>query len=238
MSKERLTGTKMKGVVDHTAARELFLFIQNDSYLYRQEQAIDKNLRAKLKRGIFDKALAVKLFMYLADAGAAKYIKDYNSSYYSSRTHSMTTYRIDTMFSKKTRFAVAAMLTKYWIDARRNDGVHINPQTKRAYCQLCGRDGELKPVHLKNEAENSTRWICSQCYRHYNNAGYLRPVKNPHHGTWTQPFNVYLDGKWIERVYFTVNTSIDEVKRSLVNHDGMDPRIVVKRGRLYKSSRS
>lgn len=128
---ERLTGTKMKGRVDYTAARELFLFIQNDQQLYRQEQAIDANLRRKLKRGVFRKDLAVKLFMYLADAGARKYIKDYFKE-------TLSVWRLENTFNKKTRFAVAAMLTKYWIDARRDEGVHVNPDDGAKYYTYLG----------------------------------------------------------------------------------------------------
>ena len=124
----RLTGTKMQGRVDHVAARELFLFIQNDSVLYRQEQAIDANLRKKLKRGVFDKALAVKLFMYLADAGAKKYENEYQNRQWKGRTMRVIV-APPKLFNTRTRFAVAAMLTRYWIDARRNEGLQINPQS-------------------------------------------------------------------------------------------------------------
>ena len=43
-------------------------------------------------------------------------------------------------------------------------------------------------------------------------------------------FNVYLHGKLIDTVFYAAGTTIDadEVKRSLVNHDGYDPSIVVK----------
>lgn len=124
----------MKGTVDHVAARELLLFIQNDKQLYRQEVAIDKNLRQKLKRGVFDKALAVKLFMYLADAGAIKYVSEFTKSNADIRTNS------NSMFGRKTRFAVAATLTKLWIDARRNDGLYINP-VEAVSCEVCGKTG-------------------------------------------------------------------------------------------------
>ena len=34
-------------------------------------------------------------------------------------------------------------------------------------------------------------------------------------------------GQWIDKVFFTSNVSKDEVKSSLVNHDGYDSNIVV-----------
>ncbi len=43
-------------------------------------------------------------------------------------------------------------------------------------------------------------------------------------------WNVYLRGKWIDKVFYdTSYRSADEVKRSLVNHDGYDPAITVRR---------
>lgn len=105
-----LTGTKMKGRVDYEAARELRLFIDNDGDLYRQQYLpIDANLKRKIKAGKFDKRLAVKLFMYLADNGARKYVKQF--------AHSGA--NVDSVFNKKTRFFVAAQLFRYWMDEAR-----------------------------------------------------------------------------------------------------------------------
>jgi hypothetical protein len=46
-----------------------------------------------------------------------------------------------------------------------------------------------------------------------------------------QAFNVYLRGKLIDTVFYPPNASVDceEVRRSLVNHDGYHPAIVVRR---------
>ena len=43
-------------------------------------------------------------------------------------------------------------------------------------------------------------------------------------------FDVYLNGKKIDTVFYSDGVKVDceEVKRSLVGHDGYDPRIVVK----------
>ena len=61
-----------------TEARELFLFITNDGDLYRQQtQPIILNLRKKIKHGVYNSELAVKLWRYLADSGAKKYNKEY-----------------------------------------------------------------------------------------------------------------------------------------------------------------
>lgn len=47
-------------------------------------------------------------------------------------------------------------------------------------------------------------------------------------------FNVYLNGKKIDTVFYdrtpsdTIAESEDDVKRSLINHDGYNPNIVVR----------
>lgn len=43
-------------------------------------------------------------------------------------------------------------------------------------------------------------------------------------------FDVYLNGKLIDTVFYSKNdkTTADEVRDSLVNHDGYDPAIKVK----------
>jgi len=62
------------------AARELHLFVDNDADLHRQQYTpILKNLMTKHAQGRYNRALAVKLFMYLVDAGAKKYAKMHGS---------------------------------------------------------------------------------------------------------------------------------------------------------------
>lgn len=65
---------------DPIAANELKLFIDNDSTLYHQQTIpIMKNLMLKRKKGVYDSKKAVQLWMYLVEAGAKKYTKDYGS---------------------------------------------------------------------------------------------------------------------------------------------------------------
>jgi len=40
-------------------------------------------------------------------------------------------------------------------------------------------------------------------------------------------WDVFLNGKWIDTVYFTDDCDEAYVKNSLINHDGYDPRIVI-----------
>ena len=63
----------------------------------------------------------------------------------------------------------------------------------------------------------------------------LKNMESHKHGSKTahQAFDVYLDGKNIDTVFYGdgVNVDKDEVKRSLVNHDGYDPNIIVRKSR-------
>ncbi len=60
-------------------ATELKLTIDNDGDLYRQRTTpIHKNLALKKAKGKYEHEKAVKLFMYLADAGAAKFGTEFN----------------------------------------------------------------------------------------------------------------------------------------------------------------
>ncbi len=63
-----------------TEVRELVLYITNDGDLYRrQAQPIIKNLQKKIAKGTYDAGKAVKLWGYLADAGAQKYTKEFDA---------------------------------------------------------------------------------------------------------------------------------------------------------------
>ena len=69
----KIIGESFKDVV-----HELKLYIENDSDLYRQKIIpIVKNIQRKMKSGKYDHKKAPKLWMYLADMGAKKYLKDF-----------------------------------------------------------------------------------------------------------------------------------------------------------------
>ena len=79
-------------------AAELRLFIDNDSDLYRQQfTPMVRNLMTKIGQGRYDRALAVKLFMYLVDAGAQKYAKQNGGTW-------------NLLFPKKVREQVATAM--------------------------------------------------------------------------------------------------------------------------------
>lgn len=66
--------------MDQDAARELKLFAENDADLYRQKTTpIVRNLRTKQAQGRYDRERAVDAFMYLAEAGARKYAKEFGT---------------------------------------------------------------------------------------------------------------------------------------------------------------
>ncbi len=68
---------------DEVAARELSLYIENEYSLVGADnsigKAIEKNLLRKIKAGKFDLALSEKAWMYLMEAGAKKYSKEFST---------------------------------------------------------------------------------------------------------------------------------------------------------------
>lgn len=87
------------------AAKELILYIENDGDLHRQRVVpIYKNLQKKKERGIYNKELAVKLFMYLVDDEAKKYIKEFGDP----------GDKVQNIFPKNVRLEVAKDLEDYF----------------------------------------------------------------------------------------------------------------------------
>ena len=64
-----------------TEKRELELFIMNDQDLYRQMfMPIIMNIVRKMKRGVYDHKLAPRLWQYLVDQGAKKYVMQHGGT--------------------------------------------------------------------------------------------------------------------------------------------------------------
>ncbi len=79
-SRRRRRG-RARGFRGPTEVNELQLFCENDGDLYRQQvKPIEANLDKKVKKGVFDKTKAVKLWGYLADNCARKYVKEFGES--------------------------------------------------------------------------------------------------------------------------------------------------------------
>lgn len=67
---------------DPDGARELFLYATNDGDLYRQSALpIIANLQRKVKKGVYDAELAIKLWRYHADKAAQKYNKEFGGTF-------------------------------------------------------------------------------------------------------------------------------------------------------------
>lgn len=96
---------------NETDARELELYAENNSDLYRQRLTpIYNNLARKKKKGIYNHALAVKLMRYAVDDATKRYMKE--------NTGSTKGY----MFSVETRNAVAeSMVRSFEAEYRANN---------------------------------------------------------------------------------------------------------------------
>jgi len=157
---------------DASAAGELILWIDNSKPLYRQWQAIVKNLHRHQARGNFSQSRAADGFEYLAEAGAKDYFKNFGSS--GMRWHDM--------FDVTTRRAVAEEYAQSFVNNARDE------------------------------------------------SNYASARKNPSTG-----WDVFLDGKKIDTVFYSGNDDADDVRRSLIDHDGYDSRITVRKMRARKN---
>ena len=89
---------------DDAEAEELALYIENTSELYHGiTHSVIENLKKKARKGVYDKERAVDAWMYVADAGAKMYDKEFGSGRGSL-----------TMFSKSDRRKAAEKLARYY----------------------------------------------------------------------------------------------------------------------------
>ncbi len=80
IQKGRKSRHEARNEVDEIAARELAIYTTNDGQLYRQQaQPIILNLAKKIIKGVYDPQLALKLWGYLAEAGAKGYVREFGS---------------------------------------------------------------------------------------------------------------------------------------------------------------
>ena len=78
ISKIRNIRKRINESSDEHAETELKLYIENDPQLYRRQIVpIIKNIQRKMKSGKYDHTKAPKLWMYLVDNGAKKYVKEF-----------------------------------------------------------------------------------------------------------------------------------------------------------------
>ena len=118
--------------------RELKLYIDNDGQLYRQRYTpIEKNLTKKMQKGNYDSKLAVKLFMYLVDDGAKKYVKDFGGN-------------AKDMFPKKDRIEVAKELVDDFEREYKVRNESVNEKiSKEEWAQYPAYARKLKPYMQK-----------------------------------------------------------------------------------------
>jgi hypothetical protein len=88
--------------LDSDAVNELDSFVMNDEDLYRRRfMPIITNIKRKLKRNIYDHEKAQKLWMYLVDDAARKYVQEFGSAGQD----------VADMFPKETRQQVARIIS-------------------------------------------------------------------------------------------------------------------------------
>ena len=87
--------------IDSDAVNELDSFIMNNEDLYRRRfMPIISNIKRKMKRGVYDHDKVIKLWMYLVDDAAKKYVQEYGS----------TDQDVKDVFPKETRLQVAQVI--------------------------------------------------------------------------------------------------------------------------------
>ena len=70
----------IKEGIDSDAVNELDTYIMNNEDLYRRRfMPIISNIRRKLKKNVYDHEKAQKLWMYLVDDAAKKYVEEFGS---------------------------------------------------------------------------------------------------------------------------------------------------------------
>ena len=84
--------------IDSDAVNELDSYIMNNEELYRRRfMPIITNIRRKMKRNVYDHEKVIKLWMYLVDDAARKYVQEFGSP----------DQDVKDMFPKETRLKVA-----------------------------------------------------------------------------------------------------------------------------------
>ena len=66
-----------KNTVDMVLATEFQLCIENESALYPQRQAIEKNIAKRMAKGTYDATKAPKLWLYWVTEGARWYAREH-----------------------------------------------------------------------------------------------------------------------------------------------------------------
>jgi len=97
----------IKENIDSDAVNELDTYIMNNETLYRRRfMPIISNIKRKMKRGVYDHEKSIKLWMYLVDDAAKKYVKEFGS----------VEQDVQDMFPKETRLHLASVMSQRELD--------------------------------------------------------------------------------------------------------------------------
>lgn len=121
-----------KTVADPVAARELELYIENESALVAATnsmgRAIMRNLAGMIARGTYDSTKAWKAWMPLADEGAKRYTREYGDRFgttFNKATREMVANRIAEAFESEVRTGAINLATL--LAPRANPRTRANP---------------------------------------------------------------------------------------------------------------
>ena len=98
--------------------------------------------------------------------------------------------------------------------------------------QYCGPENPQSDTRIRWEIQVGTPLNSRVISRSYEQMKALheaigKSLKNAEFHIAQQPWSVYKDGKHITTVYFNRDCDADYVKRSLIEHDGYSPTLVV-----------
>lgn len=106
--------------LDRPAAHELALYVISTGEYYRRDvPQIMANLRAKIRRGVYDHARAVKLWQYLADRAARDYTREHGTGGGFG------------IFTPATRVAAAREIQQHYDEELRGGAAAVNPSRRR-----------------------------------------------------------------------------------------------------------
>ncbi len=169
--------------VDEHAATELVLYIENTSELSPdgpsgQGRSVLLNALRKWRKGTYDPALGVKLFEYLAEAGAKSYSKEYGPTTFNPATRHEAARQLEMSFRHSVEHGEYDHVeTKY--GAREAEESHVDARGKTRLDKL---RADLPPgysVETYSPGDGVTR------YRFFKNAPAKQDYFGPDNGIYT-----------------------------------------------------
>ena len=153
---------------DETAARELSLYIENEYSLVgapnSQGQSIEKNLLRKIKSGSFDLKLSEKAWMYLVEAGAKKYAKEFASpgewsKIFTKPTRELVAYEFATTFYEEYKLGNKSLTPN--TDGLKAQGITIEEfDAPAVWASASSMDARVAPRSSDIRPRSRTRTPC------------------------------------------------------------------------------